>query len=127
MTSFENLDILSANQENLKDHERNDNNQLYIHEKFLYSPSLKPSANCPPLLTLHKTINSNQWNDHQLCHNDANIGDIIFVRDVTPLNEYTKLITYALQRIDAPHRWTRYCIYHTPAESFIDVIRHNTQ
>ena len=81
----------------------------------------------PPLLSMHYSISSRTWKALQDFHIDAAIGKIFFAKDGTGSWDPNTKISYALQRVDTPYRWEKYCVHHKPHESFVDVIRQHTQ
>ena len=58
---------------------------------------------------------------------NARIGDIVFAKNGTGgWDTSGVLISYAMERVDEPHRWNKYCVRHLASEQFEDVIReHN--
>ncbi len=115
---------------NLADHERVIAEGRYVPEEILYSIGADVAYRLvapPPALIIHRTMNSRQWHNEERYRVDARIGDIFFVKDITPPSSRHTSITYALQRVDMPHRWNRYCVHHKQTESFRTTIIQNTQ
>ena len=78
----------------------------------------------PPPLSLCYTICSRRWRQEQEGYMNVRIGDIVFAKNGTGSWDTSGvLISYALERVDEPHRWNKYCVRHLPSERFQDVIR----
>jgi hypothetical protein len=110
---------------NLADHERAMNGP-YNSEKNIYSAGveLARDPNVPPRLSMGYTICSRRWRQEQEGGMDVRIGDIIFAKNGTGAWDTTGICTtYALERVDEPHRWNKYCVSHLASERFDDVIR----
>ncbi len=58
---------------------------------------------------------------------NVRIGDIVFAKNGTGTWDTSGvLVSYAMERVDEPHRWNKYCVRHLASERFQDVIReHN--
>ena len=81
----------------------------------------------PPPLSLCYTICSRRWRQEQEGYMNVCIGDIVFAKNGTGSWDTSGvLITYALERVDEPHRWNKYCVHHLASERFEDVIREHT-
>jgi len=81
----------------------------------------------PPPLSLCYTICSRRWRQEQEGYMNVRIGDIVFAKNGTGSWDTSGvLITYALERIDEPRRWNKYCVHHLASERFEDVIREHT-
>ena len=58
----------------------------------------------------------------------ARIGDIIFAKNGTGSWDTSGvIISYALERVDEPHRWNKYKVSHLASEQFEDVIRSHAE
>ena len=116
---------------NLVDHEKAvDGNgwAYYTPEEYIYSAAVEPQyavgQGPPPALSLCYTICSRRWRQEQERCMDARIGDIFFAKDGTGRWDTSGVrITYALERVDEPRRWNKYCVRHLSSERFEDVIR----
>lgn len=118
---------------NIADHERAVEGRgwnYYSPEKTIFSPGVermnapfKTEQGPPPAPILSYTISSRRWIQEQEQHICARIGDIFFAKDGTPRWNNSVRISYALERVDEPRRWNKYCVHHLPSESFVDVIR----
>ena len=113
---------------NIADHERAMGGP-YQCEMDIYSTGVERlrDPNVPPSLSMHYTICSRRWGQEQQHFINARIGDIIFAKNGTgPWDKSGILISYALERVDEPRRWNKYCVHHLVSERFQDVIRaHN--
>ena len=110
---------------NLSDHERAVN-EPYNSEKNIYSAGveLARDPNSPPALTMGYSICSRRWRQEQEGGMDVRIGDIIFAKNGTGAWDTSGIrTTYALERVDEPHRWNKYCVRHLASDLFDDVIR----
>lgn len=116
---------------NLADHKRAVEGP-YCSEMDIYSQGVNilqgrgPVGNYgpPPSLSLCYTICSRRWRQEQEGYMNARIGDIVFAKNGTGSWDTSGvLISYALERVDEPHRWNKYCVRHLPSERFQDVIR----
>jgi hypothetical protein len=110
---------------NIADHERAMAGR-YECEMDIYSAGVERlrDPNVPPALSMHYTICSRRWGQEQECCINARIGDIIFAKNGTgPWDKSGTLISYALERVDEPRRWNKYCVHHLASERFQDVIR----
>ena len=98
------------------------NNNAYQYSPIvetLYSPLLTSS---PPQSISIRTITSSRWTDEQLGHVMANNGDVFEV--LTQKTYFTDdYHTYALLRVNTPHRWINFSLYYTLGESPMDMIR----
>jgi hypothetical protein len=120
---------------NLTDHERVVNNSgwaYYAPEEFIYSTAVEPQfavgQGPPPALSLCYSICSRRWVQEQECYMDARIGDILFAKDGTGRWDTSGICTtYALERVDEPRRWNKYCVRHLASERFQDVIKQHKQ
>lgn len=81
----------------------------------------------PPPLSLCYTICSRRWRQEQEGYMNVRIGDIVFAKNGTGSWDTSGVhISYAMERVDEPHRWNKYCVRHLASEHFEDVIReHN--
>jgi len=117
---------------NLVDHERAVDGggwTYYSPEEHIISPGVE-LAQGPSIssLSLSYTICSRRWIQEQECRKDARIGDIFLAKDGTGRWDTSGvLVTYALERVDDPRRWNKYCVRHMASESFQDVIREHTR
>ena len=117
---------------NLVDHEKAVDGggwMYYSPEEHIISRGVE-LAQGPSLssLSLSYTICSRRWKQEQECRMDAHIGDIFLAKDGTGRWDTSGvLITYALERVDEPRRWNKYCVRHLASESFQDVIREHTR
>lgn len=116
---------------NLADHNRAVEGP-YCSEMNIYSQGVNilqgrgPVGNDgpPPSLSLCYTICSRRWRQEQERFMNARIGDIVFAKNGTGgWDTSGVLISYALERVDEPRRWNKYCVRHLPSERFEDVIR----
>ena len=110
---------------NIADHERVMNGP-YNSEKNIYSAGveLARDPNVPPALTMGYSICSRRWRQEQEGGMDVRIGDIIFAKNGTGVWDTSGICTtYALERVDEPHRWNKYKVSHLASERFDDVIR----
>jgi hypothetical protein len=111
---------------NIADHERMMNGP-YESEKDIYSAGverLRDPNGVPPSLSMHYSVCSRRWGQEQQCFINARIGDIFFVKNGTgSWDKSGVLISYALERVDEPRRWNKYCVHHLASERFQDVIR----
>ena len=58
---------------------------------------------------------------------NARIGDIVFAKNGTGSWDTSGVcMTYALERVDEPRRWNKYCVHHLASERFEDVVREHT-
>jgi hypothetical protein len=123
---------------NLVDHQRAmaDHTSPFVFEQTLFSPGAEhrnlgdavDEPPQPPALTLHYTICSRRWRQEEECRIAAQIGEIVFAKDGTGNWDTSGIrISYAMQRVDTPYRWEKYCIHHLPSESFEEVINQHTQ
>ena len=122
---------------NLADHKRAiaDHTSPFIFEQTLFSPGANhrnPAGAgeppVPPALTLHYTICSRRWRQEQEYHIGAQIGEIFFAKDGTGVWDTSGIrISYALQRVDTPYRWEKFCVHHLPSEPFEEVINQHIQ
>lgn len=116
---------------NLIDHERvigGTGWTYYSPEKTICSPGVEfINGSDPPALSMCYSICSRRWRQEQEHHIDARIGEIFFAKNGTGSWDTHIHITYALERVDTPFRWNKYCVYHLPSESFVDVIKQHTQ
>ena len=120
---------------NLADHERAvDGNgwTYYTPEESIYSAAVEPQyavgQGPPPALSLCYTICSRRWRQEQERYMDARIGDIFFAKDGTGRWDTSGVrVTYALERVDEPRRWNKYCVHHLSSERFEDVIKQRAQ
>jgi len=116
---------------NIADHERAMNGP-YEFEKDIYSAGvelMRDPNGLPPSLSLGYSICSRRWGQEQKHYIYARIGDIIFSKNGTGRWDTSGVIvSYALERVDEPHRWNKYKVSHLASERFDDVIRaHNGQ
>ena len=120
---------------NIADHERAMDGP-YHYEKDIYSARVERLRGGPysvdgppPSLSLCYSICSRRWGQEQKHYIDARIGDIIFAKNGTGSWDTSGVnISYALERVDEPHRWNKYKVSHLASERFEDVIRaHNGQ
>ena len=121
---------------NLADHERAINGNgwdYYSPEKTIFSAAAERArrfspvripANVPPALFMgYYSINSRRWKQEQASRLAAHIGEIFFAKDGTGRWDTSGIrISYALERVDAPRRWNKYCVHHLQSEIFADVI-----
>lgn len=121
---------------NLADHERAINGNgwdYYSPEKTIFSAAAERArrfspvripANVPPALFMgYYSINSRRWKQEQASRLAAHIGEIFFAKDGTGDWDMSGIrISYALERVDAPRRWNKYCVHHLQSENFADVI-----
>jgi len=121
---------------NLADHERAVNGSgwdYYSPEKTIFSAAVEHArrfspvripANVPPALSMgYYSINSRRWKQEQASRLAAYIGEIFFAKDGTGDWDMSGIrISYALERVDAPRRWNKYCVHHFPHENFAAVI-----
>jgi hypothetical protein len=120
---------------NLADHKRAvDGNgwAYYTPEESIYSAAVEPQyavgQGPPPALSLCYTICSRRWIQEQERYMDARIGDIFFAKNGTGSWDTSGVrVTYALERVDEPRRWNKYCVHHLSSERFEDVIKQRTQ
>jgi hypothetical protein len=116
---------------NLADHKRAiDGNgwAYYTPEESIYSTAVEPQyvvgQGPPPALTLGYSICSRRWRQEQEGFMNVRIGDIVFAKNGTGAWDTSGVCTtYALERVDEPRRWNKYCVHHLPSERFQDVIR----
>jgi len=120
---------------NIADHERAMDGP-YEFEKEIYSVGAElarggpySADGPPPPLSLCYSICSRRWGQEQKHFIYARIGSIIFAKDGTGRWDTSGVhISYALERVDEPHRWNKYKVSHLASENFEDVIRaHNGQ
>lgn len=116
---------------NLADHKRAINGSgwdYYSPEKTIFSaavervPGPRIAAGAPALRMCY-SINSRRWKQEQESRLAARIGEIFFAKDGTGDWDTSGIrISYALERVDAPRRWNKYCVHHLQSENFADVI-----
>ena len=115
---------------NIADHERAMDGP-YEFEKDIYSAGVEllRDPTVPPSLSMCYSICSRRWGQEQKHYIYARIGDIIFSKNGTGAWDTSGvIISYALERVDEPHRWNKYKVSHLASENFEDVIRaHNGQ
>ena len=114
---------------NISDHERAYRDGYPCVEVKLYSPIMMPQMmpeDGPPLLVLHQTVNSKKWAELQLANAFVQYGEIVYILNARTADPNI-MVTYAMMRVNTPNRWINYCIYHSPIELFIDVIRNSHQ
>lgn len=115
---------------NIADHERAMAGR-YECEKDIYSAGVELARDptVPPRLSMCYSICSRRWRQEQEHYMYARIGDIIFAKNGTGSWDTSGVhISYALERVDEPHRWNKYKVSHLASENFEDVIRaHNGQ
>ena len=110
----------------------------YSPEKTIFSAAVEHArkcypvripANVPPALFMgYYAINSRRWKQEQESRLNARIGEIFFVKNGTGDWDMSGIyITYALERVDAPRRWNKYCVHHFPSERFADVIKQHME
>ena len=119
---------------NLTDHKRAIEGP-YSHEMNIYSQGVNilqgrgsvDEQGPPPPLTMCYTICSRRWRQEQEGFMNVRIGDIVFAKNGTGAWDTSGvLVSYAMERVDEPHRWNKYCVRHLASERFQDVIReHN--
>ena len=111
---------------NLADHERAVNSigwDYYSPEKTIFSTAVERIQGPHPALSLCYTVCSRRWEQEQKCHITARIGEIFFAKDGTGRWDTSGIrISYALERVDAPRRWNKYCVHHLQSENFANVI-----
>jgi hypothetical protein len=116
---------------NLADHERvvsGNGWDYYSPEKTILSAAVERVQGPHPALSLCYTVCERRWKQEQECHITARIGEIFFAKDGTGRWDTDGIrISYALERVDAPRRWNKYCVHHFPSENFADVITQQTQ
>jgi len=113
---------------NMADHERAMTGR-YQSETDLYSVGVERlrDPNGPPPLFMHYSVCSRRWGQEQQSFINARIGDIIFVKNGTcSWNKSGVLMSYALERVDEPHRWNKYCVHHLSSERLEDVIKQHS-
>ena len=82
----------------------------------------------PPSISLCYSICSRRWRQEQEGYMNARIGDIVFAKDGTGVWDTSGVrVTYAMERVDEPHRWNKYRVYHLESERFQDMIKQYTQ
>lgn len=118
---------------NLADHKRVHEELSYNFEKTIISPGVElargpySADGMPPSLSLCYSICSRRWEQEEQNHIGARIGEIFFAKNGTGHWQHQECVTYALERVDEPRRWNKYCVYHLSSESFVDVILQHTQ
>ncbi len=124
---------------NLADHERAVNGSgwdYYSPEKHIFSAaveharrfSARPPADVPPALSMGYSVCSRRWKQEQESRLSARIGEMFYVKNGTGSWDTSGIcISYAMERVDAPRRWNKYCIHHFPHEQFEDVIRQHME
>ena len=123
---------------NLADHVKavNENGWDCIFETTIFSAGMEdvrralpqPEYEMPPPLPMGYSICSRRWGQEQKSNLAARIGEIIFAKDGTGRWDTSGFcITYAMERVDEPRRWNKYCVHHLQSEDFADVIRQHTE
>jgi hypothetical protein len=123
---------------NLADHAKavNENGWDCIFETTIFSAGVEdvrlalpqPEYEMPPPLPMGYSICSRRWGQEQKYHLAVRIGEIIFAKDGTGRWDTSGFcITYAMERVDEPRRWNKYCVHHLQSEDFADVIRQHTE
>ena len=116
---------------NLADHEKVVNGSgwdYYSPEKTIFSAAVERVQGSHSALSLCYTVCERRWKQEQECHITARIGEIFFAKNGTGRWDTDGIrISYALERVDAPRRWNKYCVHHFPYENFVDVIRQQTE
>jgi hypothetical protein len=111
---------------NLADHKRVVNGNgwdYYSPEKTIFSAAVERTKGLSSALSLCYTVCERRWKQEQECHISARIGEIFFAKDGKGRWDTDGIcISYALERVDAPRRWNKYCVHHLPSERFQDVI-----
>jgi len=128
ITNQRNVNTELWEQWNIADHERAMAGR-YEFEKDIYSAGVERlrDPTVPPPLSMHYTICSRRWGQEQKHFLYARIGDIIFAKNGTGAWDTSGVhISYALERVDEPRRWNKYCVHHLASENFEDVIRAHT-